>query len=171
MRRPAAGLVGARRIDRAVPLFDVGDFPFLVDHEGRAVRYAGILIEHAIRSGGLAFGKIAQKRHGNVVFSREFALRRGIIGANSKNFDVVIVEFCNTSLVCQEFLRSATGERGGVKRQDDRVFATEIRQLHLSALGGVQVEIGRHVTDLQVSFRRLDGLPVRSGRNQHAEQS
>jgi hypothetical protein len=74
VRRAAARLGGADRVDRRAALLDVRNFAVGVDHECRAVCDAGFLVQHPIGGRGFAFGEIAQKRNGDIVLLRELSL-------------------------------------------------------------------------------------------------
>jgi hypothetical protein len=158
VRRPAARIVCAGRVDGRIALLDVGYFSLLIDYEGGPVGYSGIFVQNAVGLADLTFGKIAQDGERYVVLGCEFFLGRGVIGADAKYFSIGCLKFCNTSLVCLNFLGSATGEGSGEKGEDDGVLAPEIRELHLAARGGVQREVRRFITHFQVSLAGLNGL-------------
>ena len=116
MCRAAARVGGAGRIESRGVLVDVEDLAVLPDDERHAVGNPGRLVEDAVFPADVALGEIAQEGHGDVILGRKFPLRRDVVGADPKYLGVGAFEFRNTSLVCLEFLRSTTGERGGVKR-------------------------------------------------------
>jgi hypothetical protein len=167
---PAARVIRAGRIDRAVAFLDIRDLAFLVDDERGAVRHAGVFVENAVSGRRLALGKIAQERNGDVVLRREFPLRRNVVGADSKNLDALLFKFGDTILVRFEFLRSTTGERSRVERQDDRVFAAEIREFDPSALAGRQIEVRGHIADLEMGLGRRNGLAEQARRGEESER-
>ena len=170
VRRPAASVGRARRIDGGVALLDISDLPVFIDHESRAIRHAGVLDEHAVGGRRFAFREIAQERDRDVVLGRELALRRRIIGADSKNLRAAILEFSDTSLVRQKFLRSTTGERRGIEREHYRVLASKIRELDPAPLSRWQVEIGGGVAHLQSRLRRRNSLSKQARRGEQSER-
>ena len=74
VRRAAARLGGADRVDRRAALLDVRNFAVRVDHECRAVRDAGFLVQHSVSGRGFSFCKIAQKWNGDIVLLGELSL-------------------------------------------------------------------------------------------------
>ena len=169
MRRAAARFRRARRIDGAVALLDVADLAVLVHHEGGAVCDACRFDQNAIRLRHLAIGKIAQERHGDVVLGCELALGRGVVGADPEYLGSGLFEFCDTSLVRSEFLRSATGECGGIERQYDHALAAEVGELDAPALCRGQAEVGSFIADLEMGFGRLYGLREERGSREQSQ--
>ena len=94
-----------------------------------------------------------------------------IVGADAKNLGVVAFKFCNTSLVCSDFAGSTTGESGGEERQHHGVFSAEAGKRDLSALGGGQSEVWRHVAFLQRRMWRRDVLGEKTRREQTGRES
>jgi hypothetical protein len=170
MSRPAARIISASGVDGRSALLDIGDFSCFVDHEGGPVGYAGVFVQNAVSLTDLTFGKIAQDGERYVVLCGEFFLGRSVIGADAKYFCIGCLKFCNTSLVCQNLLGSATGECGGEEREHDDVLAPEIRELHLAAGGGVQGEVRRFITYFEVSLAGLDGLCEQADGRSHSDQ-
>jgi hypothetical protein len=144
MRRPAAGGIGAGGVDGAAPLFDINYFPFLIHHERSPVRHS-VCEQNAIGRYYFTIEEIAQQGERCVELRGEFLLGWGVVGTNAKNFGVVAIEFCNTSLVCGDFARSTTGESRGEKRQHDGILAAKARKGYFTALGGRQSEVGRDI--------------------------
>jgi hypothetical protein len=169
VRATAARIGCSGRIESSAVLVDVSNLAVFVYYKRSSICYAGFLVQDSVGSGDFPLGKIAQKRHRNIVFDTKFTLRRGIIGRNSEDFGPGCIEFCDTRLVRFEFRRSTTGERSRVKRQDDRVLATEIREFHLTALGRRECEVGRHIADFQIGCGGLDGLAEQARRGEQAE--
>ena len=171
MGRPAARIISASGVDGRSALLDIGDFSCFVDHEGGPVGYAGVFVQNTVSLTDLTFRKIAQDGERYVVLCGEFFLGGGVIGTDSKYFRIVCFELGNTSLVCLDLLGSATGEGGGEKGEDDGVLALEVGKLDLAAGGGVQGEVRRGITHLQVSFAGLNGLREQADGCSHGEQS
>jgi len=147
MRRPATRLGGAGRVQGGPVLVDVEDLAIHPDDERHPVGYSRRLVQDAILPRYFPFREIAQERHGDVVLETEFFLGRKIIGTDAKYLGVGLAEFRNTSLVCLEFGRSTTGERGGIERQYYGVLAAEFGEGDFLAFGRGQGEIGRLVSD------------------------
>jgi hypothetical protein len=108
----ATGLVGCRWIDRGIADLDKLDFPVFTHHKSGAVAHA-IRTQDAIGFGCFAIFEIAQQGDFQFELVGENFLGGNVIGADAKNEGAVGLEFCDTSLVCGEFLRSATGKCGG----------------------------------------------------------
>jgi len=148
VRRPAARFGGADWVDRRFALFDVGNFAPGVDHECRAVRDTGLLVQHSIGCRDFPFCKIAQERNGDIVFLSELPLRGNVVGADAEDLRALRLEFGDTSLVRLKFLGSTTRERRRKERQHDGVLAFEIGELNAIALGRRQVKLRRGVSHL-----------------------
>ena len=58
---------------------------------------------------------------------------RSKIGADCEDLHIHSIEFSDTSLVRQHFLRSTTGERSGEERQNNRILSLQIGQSYLTA--------------------------------------
>ena len=125
MRRPAACRLRPARIDRGIPFFNRCDLAIHVDNKRRAVRHAYLRDQHPIllRHRTLV---IAEQHVSRVEFFFPVVENKRGICADANYLSIHCVKFCNTSLVCGEFLRSTTGEGGGIERQDDGVLAAEI---------------------------------------------
>ena len=126
VRRPAAGIIGADRVDRRVALFNVRNLALLVDHKRRTIRHPGLLVQHPISGRCFPFGKIAEERNRDVVLGRELPLRGNVIGADAEDLCARRFKFSDTSLVRFEFRRSTTGKRCREERQHYCVFALEV---------------------------------------------
>jgi hypothetical protein len=125
MRRPATGSIGPSWVDGGGALLDIHDLSFFIHHKGGAVRHAVLRHQNAISCGDFAVIEIAQKRERSIELGGEFFLGRGVVGTNAKNFGVVTVKFCNTSLVCSDFAGSTTGEGCGEECQHHGILAAE----------------------------------------------
>ncbi len=136
MRQPAARRFGAARINRAVAFLDGRDLSVLVDDERCAVRHACLRNQDSIILGNGAIGEIAQQRYGQVELGCKLFLRKRVIGADPKNFDLLTFEFSDTSLVRQKFLRSTRREGRREKCQHHGILSTETRKFHGLARGG-----------------------------------
>jgi len=155
---PGTSVVRSGRVQGRLVLVDVNDLAFLVDDEGGSIGNAGVLVQNSVGCGNFSFGKIAQEGDGDAVDLGELRLGRGIVGADPENFSSGLIELGDTRLVRFEFGGSATGEGGGIERQDDGVLAAEVGELHRFTIGGAESEIGSHVADLESGVGRLDGL-------------
>jgi hypothetical protein len=134
MRRAAARGIRAGRIDRAVPFLYVGNLPFHIHHERGTVGHAQLGDEETVGRDDFAVEEIAQQRESGAELGGKFFLGGSVIGTDAKNFCFVCVKFCNTSLVCGDFLRSTTGESCRKERQDHGILTAEAGKRHLSAL-------------------------------------
>jgi hypothetical protein len=79
---------------------------------------------------------------------------RAEIGANSENLSIILIKISDTRLVRGEFLRSTTGEGGHEECQDDDLLPAKIRELYGFVVGIRQSEVGRFVSDFEMSLRR-----------------
>ena len=95
---------------------------------------------------------------------------RAEIGTDGENLGIILIKVCDTRLVCGKFLRSTTGESGHEEGQDHDLFPTEIRELYRLVVGVGQSEVGRFVTDFEMSLRRCDLLGREHGRENRACQ-
>ena len=145
-------------IDGATSLLDIRNLSFLIHHKGCAVGNARRRDQHTVGSRHFALGEVAEQGKGCVRFGGKLFLGRSVVGADSKNLGVQGIEFSNTSLVCRDFLGSATGEGGREKGQDHRVLAAEIREFHLSSRSRGEGKVRGHVTNFEAGVRRLHGL-------------
>ena len=93
-------------------LLDVPDLALPVDHESGPVGDAPLRDQHAVLRRHLALREIAQQRERELSFSDEFFLGRNVVGADAEYLGLHALEFGDTSLVRQHFLRSTTGEGG-----------------------------------------------------------
>jgi hypothetical protein len=166
MRCPATGGVGACGVDGGAALLDVDDFPFLIHYEGGAIGHAGLWYQNAVSFGHFAVEEIAQQWERCVELGGKFFLGGGVVCTNAKNFGFVAFKFCNTSLVCCDFAGSATCKSGGKKCQYYGVFTAETGKGYLSALGGWQSKVGRHIAFLQRGVGRLNVLGEETRREQ-----
>lgn len=126
MRQPAAGRVGARRVDRYAAFFDACDLAFFIHHERSAVRHAKLLNQNPVIFRNLAH-VIAEDRVSNVEFFLPVRQSRRKIGADRQNLRAIRFKLCDTRLVRVEFLGSTTGERGDKEGQNDGLLAAEVR--------------------------------------------
>ena len=163
MRGPATRVGSAGDIDGGAALLDEDDFPLLVDDERGAISDSALGHQYAISRGCLAGCKIADQREGERELLGKFTLGRSIIRADSQNLDFSRVKLGDTSLVSREFLGSTTGECGREEGYDDGLLSSKIRELDLASLGGRQLEIGSHVSNFEVGFRRRSGRLSPSG--------
>jgi hypothetical protein len=170
VRSAAARLYRSIWIDGGGVFVDVDYFAVLVDHERDAVGYPCRLVQHTELSRHFAFGEVAEEGNGDVVLGGKFLLGWTIIGADSKYLDIGLAEFRNTSLVCKKFLRSTTGERGGIEREYDRVLAAKVGERDLTALRGIESEIGCGVANPQIRELGLDELREHARAGQKAQQ-
>jgi hypothetical protein len=134
MGETAAGLIGGGRINRGISLFDVNDLSILVDHECGAVAHT-VGPQHAISFRGGAIFEIAEQRKLELELLGEGFLGGSVVVTDAKNEGTVSLEFRYTSLVCREFLGSATGKSGGKEREDDRILAFVVGQRDFAARG------------------------------------
>ena len=148
MRQPAASLIGRRRIYGGVAAFNVGDLSVFTHNVSRAVAHA-VGAQHAVRFGCLPGTEIAQEWELQFELFGKNLLGGSVIRTDAYYRSVIALEFRITSLVCREFLGSTTGESGGEKCHNYRLFSFEIVQRNLAALGGRKRKIGRNVADLQ----------------------
>jgi hypothetical protein len=148
VRQPAACFVGRGRIDRGISNLDVRNFPFLVHYVSDAVCHP-VRAQNTIRLCGRTIFEIAQQGECQFELFGENFLGGNVVGTDAKDFRVVAFEFCDTSLVRGEFLRSATGESGGKERHDHWAFAFEIGQRDFTAHGGTEGKVGRGVAHLE----------------------
>src|SRR5438045_6774041 len=153
MSSPATRSFRAGGIDGATPLLYISDLPFFIHYKGRPVGDACRGDQHAIGSRHLAFSEVTEQRERCVSLGGELFLGWSIVGADSKNLGVRRIEFRNTSLVCRDFLGSATGECGRKKCQDHGVLAAIVGELHLIASSGCEGEIRGHVTNFEAGVR------------------
>jgi hypothetical protein len=144
----AACLVDRGRIDRRIADIDEFDLSVCPYHERGPVAHA-IRPQNSICFSDLAILEIAQQREIQLELSGEHFLRWYVVGADAKNEGAVGLEFRDTSLVCREFLRSATGERGREECQHDDVFSFVIGQRNLPAGRRGEREVGRDIAHLQ----------------------
>ena len=93
MRSPATSVGRARDVDRRAAFLDVGNFPFLVDYERRAVGDAPLRHQHTVSFGCLARREIAENRKGETELLGKFTLGGGIIGADSEDLRVSPFKF------------------------------------------------------------------------------
>ena len=171
MGGPATRRFRAGGIDGGTPLLDISDLAFFIHYKGRPVGNARRLDQHAIGGRHLAFREVTEQREGCVGLGGELFLGWSIVGADSKNLGIRCIEFSNTSLVCRDFLGSATGESGRKKCQDHGVLAAIVGELHLFAGSGGEGEIRGHVTNLEAGVRRLHLLlGKQAGREECASQ-
>jgi hypothetical protein len=148
VRQPAACLIRSGRIDRGIPHIYERNFPFLIDHVGDAVRHP-VRAQNTIRLRGGTVFEITQEGEGQFeLFGKNF-LGGSVICTDAKNLGVVAFEFCDTSLVRGEFLRSATGESGGKECHDHWALAFEIGQRDFTAHGGTEDKVWRGVAHLE----------------------
>jgi len=124
--QPAAGQICPSRVNGAIALLDVDNFPLLIDYESRTIRHSDLGDQNTIGHSHLAFGEIAEQGEGGVHFGGELLLGLGIVGTNSKNLCFVAFKFSDTSLVCQHFLGSTTGESGWEEGYHHIRFTAEI---------------------------------------------
>ena len=147
MRQTAAGLVHRQRIDCRLVIHEpnfavhIHDVRYPVAHTVRAQNTVGF--RH------FAITEIAQESKRQIELISKDLLRRRIVRADSKNYRVVSIEFRDTSLVRSEFFGSTTGESSREKRQHYGLFAFIVGQRDFTALGGVQREIRRCVSNLE----------------------
>jgi hypothetical protein len=156
----AACLIDRCRIDCRVANVDKFDLSVGSDHERGPVAHA-IRPQNSICFGDFAIFEIAQQREVQLELSGELFLRWGVVGTDAKNKGTIGLEFRNTSLVCREFLRSAAGERGREKCQNDHVFAFVVGQRNFSAGRRRKREVGCDISHLQ--RLRISGL-LRNGK-------
>lgn len=159
----AAGGFSAAGIDGAVAFLDVLDLAVLVNYERGAVGNADFLDQNAVCLGDLSIPEIAEQREGSVYFGGKFFLGGSVVRANSKNLGAQIIKFGNTSLVCQQFLRSTTGKSSREEGQNHGGFPAEIGQMDRAARGGGQREIRGHIPNFQVGVRRIHILAGQAG--------
>jgi hypothetical protein len=148
VREPAAGLIGRSRIDCCISHFYKRYLSVRVDYIGDAVRHPVGTKNSVSFSSGSVF-EIAEEGERKLQLIGEYFLGRTIVRADAKNFRIFTVEFCDTSLVRGEFLRSATGECGGEKRQHHRVLTFEIGQRNFAAHGSGERKVRRHVSHFE----------------------
>lgn len=111
MRQPAAGRIGAGRIDRYVAFFNAGNLAVLVHHERRTVRNAEILDQDPVLFRNRAH-VIAQDRVADVEFLLPVRQGRREIGTDRQDLRIILIKICDTRLVRVQFLGSTAGERG-----------------------------------------------------------
>jgi hypothetical protein len=147
MRQTAAGIVNCQRIDCRLVIHEpnlaihIHDVRHPVAHTVRAQDTVGF--RH------FAITEIAQECKRHIELISKDLLRWRIVRADSKNYRVVSIEFRDTSLVRSEFFGSTTGESSREKRQHYGLFAFIVGQSDFAALGGVQREIRRCVSNLE----------------------
>jgi hypothetical protein len=124
--QPAACGFGAAGVECYAAFLDVDDFAFFVDYESGPVSHSRLGYQHTVSRRYLPFGEIAQQREGGIHLGGEFLLGGGVVCADSKNLSFCRVEFCNTSLVCEQFARSTTGESRGEESQHYVVLSPKI---------------------------------------------
>jgi len=143
-----ASLVNRGWIDRRIADIDKFDFSVGSDHERGPVAHA-IRAQNSICFCDLAIFEIAQQGEVEIELSGENFLRGCVVRTDAKNEGAVSFEFRNTSLVCREFLRSTTGERGRKECQHDHVFSFVIGQCNFAAGRTGQRKIGSDVSHFQ----------------------
>ena len=168
MRGAAAGRFRPRRIDGRIALLDVDDPTFFIDHESGSIGHPDFGQQDAVIGGYLTFGEIAEEGKLHAILGSEFFLGWGIVCTDSKNLGFRSIKFCDTRLVREHFLGSATGEGGRKEGKNDIAFAAEITQLHFAACGGCEREIRSHVAFLEVGFGRRLALGIEPGGQQRA---
>jgi hypothetical protein len=156
--KAAARVRRAAYVDRGVSFLNKSDLALLVDDETGAIADSPVRHQYAVIGRSLACNEIAEERKRQGKLLCKFTKGGDIIRADSENLRISSVKFRDTSLVSSEVLRSTTGERGGEEGDYDVLAATKVGELDLLAARGVQIEIGRHVTNLEVSFWRRRGL-------------
>src|SRR5262249_27707986 len=170
--QPAARVGRAGYIYRGAALFDKCNLPFFIDHERSAVGDTPFRHQNTIVLGRLSRRKIAQEWEGKGQLFGKFTQGRNIIGADPEDLRVSAFELLDTSLVSGEFFGSASG-KCGLEESDDRVRpAAGVGEFHLRGLGRLQLEVGRHVADLEMSLgrrSRLSKQPACQRRRQHCQ--
>jgi len=159
-------------VDRGASFLDVDDLAFLVDDERSPIGNSGLWDENTVRRGYFSIEEVAQQRERGVELGGKFFLRGSVICTDAKNFGFAAFEFCNTSLVCSDLARSATGKGGGKERQDHDILTAETGKGYLTALGRRQGEVGRQIAFFQLGVWRLNVLreETRSEQAGHQEK-
>ena len=157
-----------RWIDRAASFLNVLYLALLVHHEGRAARELCFLVEDSVGFRDFAF-HVAEKRELDSDLLRERRIGGRSIDADAEYGRVVEVYFAgvDTRLVSLKLFCSTTGEGEDIERQDHRLLASVVAQLHCCSLITAQREVWRRVSDLQKSVGKL--LLRRSGRGKRSQ--
>src|SRR5476651_672485 len=92
VRQDVAGVLGGGWVDGDVPFVDVLNDPVFVDHKGRAITKALLLVKNSIVLNYRAL-EIAEKRESNAILFGEFAIGGNTIYAESENLRVGRFEF------------------------------------------------------------------------------
>jgi hypothetical protein len=164
VREPAAGFVRCGWVDRRIANFDVRDLAFFIHHVRYPIAHT-VGTQDTVGFGHGASGEIAQQREGKVELLSKNFLGGSVVGTNAKYFCIVAFKFRNTSLVCREFLRSATGKSGREESHNHWILALEIGQRNFAAHGGAERKVGCDIADLErLRVARLLGHECRAGR-------
>jgi hypothetical protein len=148
VRQPAACFIGSGGIECCIPHIDERNFPVLIDNVRNAVRHT-VRTQHTIRLRGGTVFEIAEEGESQFQLFGENFLGGRVVCTNAKYLGVIAFEFCDTSLVRGEFLRSATGESGRKECHHHWAFAFEIGQRDFTAHGGTESKAGRDVANLE----------------------
>src|SRR5215471_8070725 len=109
MRQNVARVLCGGRIDGDVAFIDVLNDSVLVDHKGRTISVAAILVVNAVILHHGSF-EIAEQRKRDAVLFAELFVGGNAIYADPENLRVGSLEFGDISLIRLHFLRSTTGE-------------------------------------------------------------
>ena len=122
-------------------------------HAPRAVDFDGVEV------------RVRKQRKIQIVLRLEFRLLFHGIRAASQNHRVQLLEFFLGVAKLGRFIRSTGRERLG-KKEEDHVFAAEIRERHLLAVIGGQIEFRSPLANFQyvAHLRFLFGCPILSAR-------
>jgi len=128
VRQPAAGGVGAARVNSHAALLDVSDLAIFVNNEGDAIGDAHLGDQHSIQLGDLAH-VVAEHGVAGVQFLFPMLQGSAEIGADGEDLGIILIEISDTRLVRSEFLGSTTGESSHEEGQNDDFLPAEIGEL------------------------------------------
>ena len=124
-----ADLVGAARVNRGRPVFDVLNPALFIQHERGPAGPAALFVENAVLLRDLPL-EIAEQGEGQSQVVAEALVGGEAIHADSNDLALSGFEFGDINLIRLELLRSPAGEGKDVKRQHHVLLAPKVAELH-----------------------------------------